>query len=266
MKKNPNTPSIEHDVNSWEENTLIHWLSRYGSYALLIAIGTLLVLTLAYRLTSGGSEKAEKDYFNADREFQLFVQPISADADPMVNNEALKRLEAIMQRRPELHAKYDGLIAQTLIFRGHTDKAAHFANLALMRTASENQPFYAEYAENTLLIGNQQYQEALTRSQDLQKKMTETLAQSQDDQHRAFGDTLFAFNLVRIGMLQQQLGLSKEELKTWQEWEHFVQQNQGINLAGMVSSVAFEKQLNHFADKKVSLLNYIEAREKTLQQ
>lgn len=266
MKKNSDTPSLEDISNFWDESTFIQWLSHYGRYALFILLGLLVVLFFIYRLSSGGSEKAEKDYFNADREFQLFAKPILEETELLASTEALNRLEAIMQRRPELHAKYDGLIAQTLIFRGEMSKASHFANLALTRTSSENQPYYTEYAQTTLLIGSQQYEEALMRSQELQRKMTDTLAQSQDNPQRAFGDTLYAFNLVRIGMLQQQLGLSKDELKTWQEWEHFVQQKQGINLEGMVSSAPFEKQLSHFADKKISLLNYIEAREKTLQQ
>lgn len=265
MKKSTDAPSLEVLSNSWDDSPFIQWLSHYGRIGLLILIVLLALVALFYRLAPGGSEKAEKDYFNADIEFQNFEHPISGNSDLLASKEALNRLEAIMKRRPELHAKYDGLIAQTLIFREDMTAATPFANLAMTRTAPENHPFYTDYAQTSLLIGSQQYQEALARAQELQKKMTEALSQTQDINKRAFGDTLYAFNLVRIGILQQQQGLNQDELNTWQEWKRLLQQKSEITQAETLSK-AFAQQLAHFTNNTISLMNYIEAREKILEK
>lgn len=277
MKKNLDAPLSLEMSNAWDDHPFIQLLSSYGRYVLFTVLALLVLLTLVYRLTSGGSAKAEKDYFNADNEFQLFAQPIVEEADSAASREALNRLEQIMQRRPELNAKYDGLVAQILIFRGDADSAAPFAARAIARTAAENHPFYTDYAQTTLLIGSEQYQEALNRAQELQQKMTATMLQTQKNVHSAsgdslqdseyppFGDSLYAYNLIRIGMLQQQLGLSAEEGNTWQEWKNLIQEKDGVLPAGRISSATIEQQLGHFTDNKLSLLDYIEAREKTLQ-
>lgn len=266
MKKNLDAPLSLEMSNAWDDHPFVQWLSYYGRYILFTVLGLIALLTLVYRLTSGGDVKAETDYFNADNEFQLFAHPVVEEADSAASREALNRLELIMQRRPELNAKYDGLVAQILIFRGDADSAAPFATRAIARTAAENHPFYTDYAQTTLLIGSEQYHEALKRAQELQQKMAAAMmhTQTQEGEHPAFGDSLYVYNLIRIGMLQQQLGLSKEERDTWQEWKKLIQEKDSLLPAGRISSATIEEQLAHFTDNKLSLLDYIEAREKAL--
>lgn len=265
MKKHTNDASSLSEIsNPWDESPFIQWISHYGRYLLLAVIGLITLLLVIYRMSSGGSGNAERDYLTADNAFNLFVLPPSAGSDPAASKDALEQLKSLMGRYPELHAKYDGLIAQTLIYRGEIEEAAQFAALALNRTAAENSPFYAEYSQNTLLIGSKNYSDALKHSQSLRQKMLDALNQPQQSKQTAFGDTLFAFNLLRIGILQQQLGLKKEELQTWQEWKHYLNQTPGAVTSGAISSSAFQRQIEQFTENRISLLNYIEAREKLL--
>jgi hypothetical protein len=262
MKKQTNDASSPGEVyNSWDESPFIQWISQYGRYLFLAVIGFITLLLVVYRMISGGSGNAERDYLAADDAFALFARPAPADVDSAASKDALAQLQTLLNRYPELHAKYDGLIAQTLIYRGQQNEAAQFAALTLNRTADENSPFYTDYSQNTLLIGSKHYSDALARAQSLQQKMLDGVKQGQA---RAFGDTLFAFNLVRIGMLQQQLGLKKEELQTWQEWKGYLNHTSSPATLGLISSSAFQKQVEQFTENKISLLSYIEAREKLL--
>jgi hypothetical protein len=245
-KQDTHSPSSlgELSETSWEDNPTIQWLMQHGRNLIIGILGICAAIFLIYLFTSRNTQKAENDYLTAENTFVKFM-----GAKPE-EKEYLQQLEAIMQRRPELHAKYDGLIAQILIDKGQTNEALPFANSAIARTAEENRPFYTDYAQTTLLISANQYEEALKHATNLQKNLMGQLT----SQTRDFGDTLLAFNLLRIAMLQQQLGLNQDELKTWQEWQ------KQIN-----NSKKFAEQFDHFQLGKVTLTNYIETRVKQLE-
>lgn len=232
---------------SWEDNRIIQWLLLNGRLIILALLIALAVCILLYRISASSESKADSDFLSADQSFATFVQAIPAGTDPSATEDALSKLETVLKSRPELHAKYDGLIAQTLINRGNTEQAIPFADLAIKRTEAENQPYYTAYSNTTLLIGKNQYKEALNQAQELQKKM---LA----DTEHTYGEALLAFNLLRISMLQQKLGLKEEEQKSWLEW----------NQLASDYPKAFAPIINHFQEGKVSLANYIEARETIL--
>lgn len=240
---------------SWEDNPVIQKLAEHGRTALIVLLAALALIFLVYRVTMIGKEQEEMDFWTADKEFRTFSSPQTADTDPLDGEEALVKLNSIIKSNPELHAKYDGLIAQTLINRGDAGNAIPFANLALARTEAENQPYYTNYTQTTLLIAQERYEDALKQALVLDKQMRESLSKSQPAAERKFGDTLFAFNLVRIGILQQQLGLKNEERKTWQEWQQYLKGEKSSEL-----TKAFKKQSALITEGKTSLSDYIEAR------
>lgn len=243
-------PLEEMNKPIWEDSALVTWLLLYGRF---LAGGILVALVLSlviYRLFSTSNTQTEKDYIEADRVFQTFVQNPKENSDPLASKEALNDLQNIMQRHPELHAKYDGLIAQILVNRNSTDSAIEYAAMALARTSSESLPFYGEYSKNTLLIGERNYQEALKRSRTLEQQMNEQI----QTKNHSFGDTLFAFNLLRIALLQQQLHKTEEELNSWIQWEKFVSNSRDLNLAQAVQT---------FTIGDIALKDYIKIR-KTL--
>ncbi|MBA3957644.1 MAG: hypothetical protein H0X51_04515 [Parachlamydiaceae bacterium] len=242
-----NTPSdIDHLTgNSWEENSFVQWLSQYRKHLIVALLAAAILIFFIVRLVSNSELQSEKDYLTADKEFLLFARP---NAEANLSQDSLAKLQAIMQRHPDLHAKYDGLIAQILLIRQQTPEAITFANLALDRTSNENQPYYTAYAQTSLLIGQQNYTEALDKAQKLQENL---LA----DPKHAYGDTLLAFNLLRIASLQQQLGLAKEEKQTWTTWQQ---------LFNDPSHPAFKEVSEHFQHGKVSLHHFIQAREASL--
>lgn len=228
-------------LDSWDEVPMIDNLLQYRKQLLIGALVVAALILGIYKYTSTRNQEAAVDYLNADRLFSSFIDN-SIDAES--NQRDLKQLEQILARYPNLHAKYDGQIAQTLINRSQIDEALPFATLAIARTNAENKPYYSDYSATTLVIGEKKYAEALQQALALQKEIASPRA---DETH--VGDTLLAFNLLRIAMLQQQLGLKSEERATWLD----LQQRAG-------NSKRFAGQLEHFHEGKVSLADYIAAR------
>lgn len=249
MKKQQTTPSLEKNtlLSALEENPAIEWLEHNGKTLLYVFLGLVALLFIIYRMSAGRHAKAESDYLQASVEFAAFQKGES--------KESLERLTAILGRRPELHAQYDGLIAQILLNNGDLSKAKEFANLALKRTSTEDLPYYSDFAKTTLLISEHHEQEALNQALALKKTM-----QAQQSNQSKFGPVLFAFNLLRVAMLQQQLGLHEEEAKTWKEWKDYANASEK-SVATSISPRVFETIENQLAEGKFSLSNYIESRQ-----
>lgn len=248
MKKSDPSNSLPIlNESSWEDNPLIQWLFQYSRYLLWILLGAIILLWAIYRFAAGNHTTIEKDYLEANRLFQTFAGATSGEA--AAGQTALDNLQTILEKHPEWQAKYDGLIAQVLINQGDASRASDYANRAFNRTSADS-PYYTTYSQTTLLIGQKKFQEALSEAQTLQQQLVEKKTEQ-------MGPILTAFNLWRIALLQQELGLKKEELQTWQEWKEFYNKNRSSFLDEMIAN---------FTEGKVSVVDYVEARESMLKK
>lgn len=244
MKKNhsSDTPPVSLD-DILEESQTLAWITANGKTILLAVFGVFLLAIIAYKMAFAGAEKNEYNFITAENDYQLFL----SKGQP----ESLQRLDALMTAYPELHAKYDALIAQNLISQGKIEEALPYAIPSLKSTNQENAPFYSAYAQTSLLIGEKKFEESLTKALNL-KHLIEKEAPAFS------GSLLYGVNLIRIGMLQNQLGLLKDETELWKEWKKYAALNH--------SSQEFNGLLHSFLEGKVSLDTYIEARQKELEK
>jgi len=238
--------------NNWfDQNRFSEWISEYGKivfYAILILLALILII---FRFSTSRSSQAEKDYLAAQNNFLVFQQ------DKPESKAALEKLQQILQSAPELHAKYDGRIAQVLLNRGDVQASQGFADRVFKRTQTNHLPSYTDYAQTSLMIAEGKYQEALASSLALKQKML-TEAQEQPEKRNS-EDLLFAFNLLRIAFLEGQIGSAKDEMAAWEEFKKLSTANQSPS-----SSAAFATVIRHFEEGQVALKNYIESREKLL--
>lgn len=258
MKKKdaiPTSIKLDRIESSWEDNQAVQVLMQYGRGALFALLVAIAIIFLIYRLMTMGKEQKEMDFWNATKEFQVFAKPSALNDDPLIREDALTKLNSILSTNPELYPKYDGLVAQTLINRGDAGDALPFAKRAISRTEPENQPYYTNYTRTTMLIAESRFDEALKEALALDTQMRDAIKQNLSIAQRKFGDSLFAFNLLRIGMLQQQLGLKDQERKTWQEWKQYV-----ATIPSTPLSKAFQQQSAILTEGKVTLSDYIDAR------
>ena len=254
MKKSHHDTTSELELShALEENVFIQWVTQHGPTVLIVVLASLVVLGIGYRFIGGGSNKAEADYVNAENDYVIFKRGIAEGTAVATPEEAFQRLQQILKARPDLESKYDGLLAQTLINRGNLSEAKVYADRTLARTSRDHLPLYADYAQTTLLIGQEQYKDALLKALQLKQQMLDAAsAEGQQAGTQGFGNILFAFNLLRIAMLEQQVGTPEDELKAWQTLKDYAK--------------GFPILQQHFEEGGVSLLNYIEAREKVLNE
>lgn len=249
------TPDLSDSI---AESPIIQWIAQNGRTLLWIFLGLLAAALLIHKIFWGAFGDSAQDYYKADGEYYTF----DTSTDPKVQQEALNTLSTLLKRRPDLQSKYDGRIAQTLLTRDDLKQALPFAERTLARTSQDNLPFYADYANTTLLISAQKYEDALKTALALKDKMIAEAKENGGAQE--FGDALYLFNLLRIAMLQQQLGQNAEELKAWQEFKQAAVRSSETSY--FVQPEMFETILKQLQEGKASLFNYIEAREKLLKQ
>lgn len=255
----------ESALNFMEEGQLVEWLSKNGKYIAYALFGLLVLFVILYRYSSSKSTQSEHDYIQAGNEFFSFVRGNDA-TDKAKSDAAFQSLIALMEKHPELHAAYDGTIAQTLFNRGNASEAMPFAQATLKRTQIDDLPYYTNFGNNTLLIEAGNHKEALEKSQILQQKMNAALNESTIPGQRGFGEELFAMNLFRIGMLQQLLNDAAGELATWQLWKQYAGLDEAKTTTINVNPQAFRFVIQQTAIGSIALPDYITYRENVLKK
>jgi len=251
-------------LESFEEGQAMEWLSKNGknlAYGLMIL---LVLLFTFYRFSSRHTGKAEHDYLQASSDFNFFTRVNDAEDTGLVED-AFQRLNLLMIKHTDLHAAYDGAIGQVLLNRNQAEAAQPYIERTLKRTKVDDLPFYGDYGSTSLLIGLQKYGEALKMAETLQQKMAETIAKEPSSSKRLFGDELFALNLLRIAILQQQLGDKEGEWQSWQAWKKYAGLDAKADKLPLdINAQAFQLVIQQLAAGSVSLPDYIAHREKDL--
>lgn len=266
MKKNPKLQVLPETDSNWSDqiadHPLILWIANNGKILLYSLLGLVLLTTLGYRLLSSGKAASEANYIQADKDYIEFANPQTV---PEKKEQAYERLINTISYYPDLHAKYDGLLAQALLIQNQPEKALLYANSALKRTSEANDPFYSSYASATILVAENKKEEALKKAQTLKEQMiAQGTERSNNPEQIQFGTLLYAMNLLRIGMLQQDLSLNNEELATWQEWKELARKSQESSLPPYLDGNLFLSFEQVLGEGQSTFANYIDARENAL--
>jgi len=269
MKKNPHStlersPGNLNLEDTFEEHPITDWIVLHGkTFLYALGVGFVLLFIASFWFSRGTSE-ATTDYYNASREFQLFDKQSLSGTEGTSAKPYFDKLNAILHKYPDLHAKYDGQIAQIFLDRNEVSQAKPFAEATLKRTSQDHLIPYAEYSKISLLIAENNIVEALARSIALKQTLA-TKESSLETENSSLTpppeNLLYAFNLLRIPFLQQIAGSPTDELHSWQEW---LQYNTAENLKLMVAPEAIENIAKIFSNDDLSLAQYIEARMKKL--
>lgn len=227
---------VHRDLSEYlNEHPFIQWVTDNRNtviYALLAFV--ILIVGLSWTLTRK-SRQVGIDTIKAENELIAFQTEIfESGALPQHTFDSLK---SILAKTPQLEAKLDGPIAQALLTINQVDEAKPFAKRTLKRTETSKLAVYNEFGHITLLISDKDYQNALDKSLKLQSQMTKE-------------NPLLAFNLIRIGMLQQTLGNKEDEMKTWKE----------IKQLAATNAPAYEKLEAVLEKGNISIMKYIDKR------
>jgi hypothetical protein len=178
--------------------------------------------------------------------------------------EQFTKLQKIIRKHPELHAKYDSAIAQKLLSSSEGGLASSYGKAVLKRMGGFS-PYYKDFSYGSLMVADQQYAEALQSAKALKSAMDADEAfwekKSAVVRH---GCILYAYNLLRIAMLEKTIGTPAGELSAWLR----LKENAGWHGTQPTSKTydaeAYLLIQENFQTQEVSLLDYIKHREDAL--
>lgn len=181
-------------------------MDEYKKYLKIALPGILFIAGVIFYVTSM-SRTAEKDYLQAK-----------------VSYSKGEDLGYFLKRYPELEGRYGMELQQRALAEGKMVKSS----------LSDGSPF-AFYARTSETISAKKYKQALQEALDLKEQLKIS---------EYYGETLDAYNTLRIAMLQRELGDLKAEKKALKE----------LKDTGKVS------KLPHFVDGRFSLTDYVDER------
>lgn len=217
MSKPPAAPlSIE---DSLMDTPAISWIVENGKnigYGLAIAV---LLMILVYRIFASQASQSERDFMQVTKSLVELNDPAKKDA-------ALQELNRILEKHPELQASYDGVIAQELLNQGDLTAATPFIERTFKRVQGETSPAYLQFSQTSVTLAQDKLTEALTQAYALQVDMLKEI----NNQPPAFGGTLYAFNLIRIALIEKELKNKDGEQKALAELKEIVKGTHRIKL------------------------------------
>lgn len=240
---------IDDNIDEWASHPAVEWLNANKQKIFWGFLSLLLLLVIAYRFIAHYDHQAENDYYRADAVFLQFQKEVSRGNKEQAAQH-LQDLNAIIARHPELKAKYEGELVQDLIIAGDATQAVPLAEDIFQRTITDAIQFYQNYSQATLSISENQYQKALEQTIQLQETLNPFVNE------KGF-EYLFAYNMLRLAMLHQQLGHQKEELQTWEAIEQ---------LPSNIKTVLENSQNQTYNRGNASFNNYINQRKKALRK
>jgi len=220
--------------------------------ALCYALPVIIVLS-AVTITVGARKgRAETDFVAASHAFLKWEKILEKGGEDFLS------LQKLIKKHPELQAYYDAQIGQNFLALRDSEEAGPYVDRTLMRT---KQPYYSDYALTSLKVSGREYVEALREARKLKKKL---LKDETFWENRADDSSLFAFNLMRIATLCEELGDEKGELEAWREIKQYGGWLEGAPIDEKIGQAGFKRLLSHFTVQETTLLDYIQAREEDL--
>lgn len=229
-------------MSSERLHPLVQFLQTRGRFLVITALTAAFGIALTYRFASSHQHRRINDFFQAEHELEQLTRSETEAAGA-----AFGRLQGILERHAELHQKYDGLIAQSLIKQEKVDLGEQFAGQVFSRVPASIAP-YADFAATTLMIGKKEYATALQQARQLQDSIKSV----------THGEALYLHNLLRIAFLCEETGSSDEQRVAWLEVLHAFEAP--ANDQDPLNEQSRQETLASFKKGQVSVLDYAKAK------
>lgn len=219
-----------------------------------LVVITCLAFTASYFFYNTKA-KREKDFLS----FTLLK-----DQKETLDEDAIEQIKPYAKRYPELKAQIEHLIAYSLTL----DKNYKAALPMVERSLSLDTPlapYYKKFSKTSFLIENQKLGHALHISLELKDKMlNDHMLWVHNCMRDDYSAQLYLFNLLRIAALYRELGKVSEEREALKDLRQIIEKDESF--AYRLPEKAIMQFQSHLSYGRVSLLNFIEARESVLAQ
>ena len=192
----------ENLIDVREENKAYFWLRWIprGKIMMTAVLALLVGGLIAFQFASRVKGKEVGHFIEARLLFDEWTG--SGDGD------SLEKLLALLGKSTLLKKSYVALMAQGLMANRDVSDSERFAK-ELFKKNEGLFPYEVRLGKISLLIGRGELASALEESLLLQREIREGSSASGTEGHRA----VYAYNLVRIGMLAKELGMREWEKK-----------------------------------------------------
>lgn len=204
----------------------------------------VLVIGISFKFMSGRSQRAESNFLLAENYKAKIIRSITAPNGISTELNALNDLDKINQNYPELQPKYDGMMGQLYLINGDLSYSEKINQRVTQRTGNDQYLNQHDLTKTTYNIAKGNYKEALAEAKALQGKL------SADEK------TTLAYNVLRMAMLQQELGDVAAEREIWDLWKTLSQQPN--------NSESFALVADRFKEGDFTLTEYINERNRVI--
>jgi hypothetical protein len=187
-----------------EENKFIAFVSKHWSKLLLGVLAVACLAVWAERFLKSDENQSRQDFLIVQQIFDKFQKGQN------LQEESLESAENILARHPELHPKYDAMLALAFFSQAKEAEGLKYAQLLLKKVKEELPPYYEAFARCTLLISEANYSQAYKDSLALHDML----------QGQQRYQNLDAMNTLRLLFLAERLGDSQQKQAFWKKLEH----------------------------------------------
>ncbi len=221
------------------------------------------------------------DYISAESAYRKWSE----------SQEGFEKLEKLIRKHPELYQKYEGAIAQRLLLQttesflpktesskevrpvskgsagSSADSLIRKYAASALRRVGDFSPYYIRFSKESLLIGEGKLKEALEGAKKLKADMDkDEVFWSEGSQIIRHGSLLYAYNLLRIAMLEKTAGSLDGELAAWKEFKHNAGWLGTVPSGKSYDPDAYLLLQQNFQKSDISLRDYVAYREKMIMQ
>lgn len=182
------------------ENKWIEFLGQNWSKLLLGILAVACVAAWSDRYFRSHKSQSIHDFVIAS---QIYSQYEKGNTLPL---ESIEMTEAILKRHPELHPKYDSMLALTFFSQEKTAQGLQYAQTLMHKTRHQLPAHYRSYAQTSLLISEKKYSEAFSAALLLEKELENVEQPS----------ILQAMNTLRLAFLADTLGDEPQKRHFWE--------------------------------------------------
>lgn len=231
---------------------MIDWTTEHSKVILISAGGIFVVLILGFLfLNRFGTSRT--DFAIANSLFNSWIDK--------TEKEPLEKLEKIINHHPELHAKFGALVGEKLLQLKEKGALDHVKKTF---KRIDDKSFYHQFAKNSITISQGNFVEALSSAKALKAAMESDRSFWQGKELVRSGSLLYAYNLLRIAVLEKKTGSLQGELKAWEDFERHAAFAQVPVEIKTDHSEAYSLLYQNFHEQGVTLDDYISYRKSVL--
>lgn len=184
-----------------EENKFLYLFSRHWSKLLLAILALACLGVWGERFFKSKNSQVKNDFLIANKMYEKLQK---GERLPV---ESMDMIEKILKKHPELHTKFDPVLAATFFSEHNAVKGLLYAHATLEKVGNYLSSYYQTFANTSFSIIEGHYTGAFEEASSLSHQL----------ENRPEYEALYAMNLLRLVFLADKLSLLESKQEAWEK-------------------------------------------------